>query len=120
MWIFLNDAFLSVVECEGKPTHLLVRARFKGDIQNVFGRKVPVYLTPKADYRYRATISKAQVAEVLRKRVLEITYPNFKASVEDPERHDTYMDVWTTMVVAQEEKGHGGESDRGKHGKGAL
>jgi hypothetical protein len=36
MGIFLNDAFLSIVDKDGDGTTLLVRARRKGDIERVF------------------------------------------------------------------------------------
>lgn len=36
MWIFRNDAMLSVVENWDDPTLLLVRSRQHGDIEKVF------------------------------------------------------------------------------------
>ena len=36
MWIFLTDAFLSIVDKDGDGTTLLVRARRAGDIERVF------------------------------------------------------------------------------------
>ena len=36
MWIALNDSFLSIVATPEDPDTLVVRARFKGDIEAVF------------------------------------------------------------------------------------
>ena len=36
MWIFFNNAFLSIVENRDNKFELLVRARVKGDIQKIF------------------------------------------------------------------------------------
>jgi len=103
MWIFLNDAYLSVVQCKDRPDKLLVRARFKGDLQRVFGENISVYRTPGADYLYRTVVDRAEVAKILWNRVMAIDYQNFKASIQnDWRRHDTYLDVWRTLKEAQE------------------
>jgi hypothetical protein len=98
MWIFLSDAFLSIVAHREKPGVLLVRARAPGDISAVFPT-AEVKVTPGADYRYRAEVPAAAVAEVLAARVRDIAYPNFKDTVRDPARHDAYLDVWADMRV---------------------
>ena len=50
MWVFLNNAFLSIVEHRENQNILLVRARIKGDIERVFPG-VMVHKTPEADYQ---------------------------------------------------------------------
>jgi len=69
MWIFLNNAFLSIVDKGGDGSTLLVRARID-----------------------RETVALA-MAEVVK----GIRYSNFKDSVRERSRHDAYMDVWSAM-----------------------
>jgi hypothetical protein len=96
MWIFLNNAFLSIVDKGGDGTTLLVRARKDGDIQCVFPDS-QVKETPGNDYRFRARINRDLVAKAISDSVQGITYPNFKGSVKERRRHDAYMDVWSVM-----------------------
>ena len=103
MWIFLNDAFLSVVEHFDDKNSLVVRARFPGDITSVFP-KAKVSESPNNDYAYRTVLSKQEVADVMAQRVLDINYTNFKGSVMNKKRHDLYFDVWETMYLAQKRK----------------
>lgn len=110
MWIFLNDAFLSIVaptpdsDAE-KDDMLVVRARLTGDIQRVFPKvRVMEDKELKRDYRYRALVPRAQVIDALTRRVQDIKYTNFKDSTgphNDP-RHMVYMGVWRVMWNEQE------------------
>jgi len=102
MWVFLNNAFFSVVADRDKPDHLMVRARLRGDLELAFPG-VKVKTTPDADYRYRASVPRARVAAALAARVHEIDYDNFKDSVApgDHARHDAYLRVWGAMHAAQ-------------------
>ena len=70
MWIQFNNAFLSIVENRENTTELLVRARVKGDIEKVFP-EADVFEDNNADYKYRAFISKAIVAEKIMLKVTE-------------------------------------------------
>ncbi len=101
MWICMNDSFFSIVNIPGDPDQLKVRARFEGDIEQVFGPNVRVRKTPHRDYLYRAYVDRRLVAEVLSKRIENINYPNFKDSVLDQGKHDAYSDVWGVMYEAQ-------------------
>jgi hypothetical protein len=100
MWIFLNNAFLSVVDKGGDGTTLLVRGRNQGDIESVFPG-AQVSKTPNNDYLYRARIDREEVAQAIAEAVRHISYPNFKATVKDRARHDAYMGVWNTMYRYQ-------------------
>jgi len=100
MWVFLNDAYLSIVAHESERDNLLVRGRFKGDIEAVFPTAITTE-TPERDYRYRAVIPRGIVAHTLSDRALLIDYPNFKGSVKDRLRHQVYLDVWRVMESAQ-------------------
>ena len=108
MWIFLNNAFLSIVDKGGDGSTLLVRARRPGDIERAFP-DAAVKTTPGNDYRFRARIGRDAVAEALAQAVRAITYPNFKGSVKEPDRHDAYMGVWQVMHRFQS---HDPESSR--------
>lgn len=99
MWVFLNDAFLSIVN-DRDSDGLLVRARLEGDLERAFPG-CTVQETPAADYRWRARISRLTVREMLTERIRDLDYPNFKNSVQDNDRHDAYFDVWSAMHGAQ-------------------
>ena len=99
MWIQLKDSFISIVEDQNNPTQLLVRARVAGDIERIF-RHAKVVKGAGTDYEYRAFIDLHEAASAIYREVLAIDYPNFKAAVEEPFRHDAYMQVWTTLMGA--------------------
>ena len=61
MWIFLNNAALSIVAHRTQPKTLVVRSRVSGDIEAVFPA-VAVSHTPNADYAYRANVARTAVA----------------------------------------------------------
>ena len=96
MWICMNDAFISVVRDRNQQGNLLVRARRPQDIPSLFpGAEVLVGVG--SDYRYRASIPATEVAETVARRVRDISYDNFKASVGDVHLHDAYVQVWATL-----------------------
>jgi hypothetical protein len=102
MWIFTNDAFVSIVAVRDDPDKLLVRARFKRDLTNLLpGARVRT--TPDGDYRFRAVVSRDVVLGFIADRIEAIDYPNFKDSVpeRDRARHDAYLRVWGVMHAAQ-------------------
>ena len=109
MWICLNDAFLSIIQ--PKPgdaaaagvdpkTHLLVRARRRGDIESLFPRAKVIELDGR-DYQFRAYLPRKQVGDALASRVGQIEYTNFKGSVRSRPLHDAYMAVWGIMARLQ-------------------
>lgn len=100
MWLFLNNAFLSIVAHRTKPDTLLVRARVRGDIERVFPR-AKVSRTPDADYLFRAEVGRLEVTAALSAAAGGIAYPNFKGSVTDRDRLATYHDVWDVMYAWQ-------------------
>ena len=114
MWIFLNNAYLSIVRHRERPDHLLVRARNNGDIQAVFPQ-AEVDITPHADYLFRAVISEDEVINAISWEVSEIDYDNFKNSIVDQRYHDACMGVWVTMNDYQREGTY--QRDRKHHAK---
>lgn len=102
MWIFALTGFVSIVEVRGKPDRLLVRGRDRKDVaawcRLVTGR-ARVRRTPLADYPWRFTASRKQVARAMARVVEGVDYDNFKGAVghADPGRAHAYMDVWGAM-----------------------
>jgi len=98
MWIFLSDAFLSVVADKDDPSgpRLLVRARREGDIERIFP-DAEVATTPTADYRFRAWLPRERVAAVMTQQVENLAYANFKSSICDHAYHDAAMGAWSVM-----------------------
>lgn len=104
MWIYLNDAMLSIVAHRTQPDDLLVRARVAGDLERAFphlaGEAVE---TPDADYRYRIIVPRGDVAQMLADAACNIDYDNFKASIPpaDQARHGAYLACWSAMRALQ-------------------
>ncbi len=86
MWLFTRDGFLSIVEHEDDRNLLLVRSRFNGHIENIFGRDVDVQKDAGTDYEYRAEIKRERVAKVIGDLVLDIDYGNFKEELHNKYR----------------------------------
>ena len=100
MWTFLNDAYFSIVADRENSNLLLVRSRFRGDIEKYFP-KAKVIEMRDADYRFRTFVSRQELKKVLNKVVDDIDYDNFKNSVDETWRHNTYLDVWSVMYSTQ-------------------
>ncbi len=100
MWIFLNNAFLSIVDKGGDGRELLVRARHSGDIERIFPG-ANVQMGGGTDYLYRAFINREQVADAIANAIRAIDYQNFKNTVNERERHNAYMHVWSDMYDFQ-------------------
>lgn len=103
MWIFTNDAFISVVAHRTKPGVMLVRARIEGDITKLFPEATEIE-TPHADYRFRAEVSAFRFADAVMEEISCIDYDNFKGSIDkgDHSRHGAYMQVWSAMNQYQQ------------------
>lgn len=101
MWIFLKDSFLSIVQKPGDTDLLTVRARIKGDIEQLFP-DAEVIADAGTDYKFRARVPREAVAKALFDCVMNLDAPNFKASIKNKKRHDAYMRVWSAMYREQE------------------
>lgn len=99
MWLFLNDAFFSVVADRNNTDNLMVRARDPESIPKVFGKDLLVLKDVGSDYRYRVSLPREVVSEAMANKLANIRYDNFKNSVPmaDDKRHDAYVDVWIEM-----------------------
>ena len=74
----------------------------EGDIEKVFGRPIEVERDLNADYLFRARIPEEEVAEVMRREVMSISYGNFKDSVRDEALHDAYLTCWQALARTQD------------------
>lgn len=108
MWIFLNDAFISIVQPQNSGAvdparYLMVRGRIPGDLERLFpGRKV--FQDKGTDYRFRCFVKRGDVAALIAEEVTKISYTNFKDSVPEKARHDCYLGVWSVMHREQENR----------------
>ena len=113
MWIGLNDGWLSIVANRNDDETLLVRARSKSHIMSAFP-DCDMFVLEDADYPYRAYIERRLVANQISKRLMEIDYDNFKASVylkdgRAPTRkghklHDMYTNIWHECYVTYQDE----------------
>jgi len=101
MWIFLNNAYLSIVRHRDQPDYLLVRARNEGDIEATFPYAF-VNKTPQADYLFRAIIHESEVADAICGAIVDIDYDNFKNSIPDPRYYLTCSSIWLLMNTYQQ------------------
>lgn len=105
MWVYLTRALLSIVAHRHQPENLLVRGRFRGDIERVFPGAA-VTETPSADYRFRASVPRETVAQALAEAALAVEYTNFKATLADDtaierERAEAYHAAHAEALEAQ-------------------
>ena len=105
MWIMMNNSYFSIVKNTKKKDHLLVRGRVNGDIEKIFP-KAQVIERQGSDYKYRASIPKWIVSNVMKKEIEKINYDNFKNSVSSKEhfRHRVYFEVWMKLMELQKGK----------------
>jgi len=105
MWVFMNDAFFSIVEDYQVPEQFVIRARIKGDLENAFGvAPSEVIVDAGTDYKFRIYADREFVAKTMQNHVMEIDYDNFKDSIsfKDKERKLYYSKVWAVMNTWQE------------------
>ena len=110
MWVFTQYGFFSIVHKDSDEHHLLVRARFRGDLERLrkkeprLGRTI---VTEDADYRFRAFIPREAAAELFATLMRELMYGNFKAHAAEflgTEHLSAYHEVWDVTRRAQEAK----------------
>lgn len=114
MWLITEDGFASVVAHRDRPDHLLVRARARGDLENLCQvaseegiegfDQVGIFSLETSDYRWRLEVRRDDFAALVATLVGRIDYDNFKKRVDarDQERADLYLDVWSVLNRIQE------------------
>ncbi|MDR3689592.1 MAG: hypothetical protein P4L46_09460 [Fimbriimonas sp.] len=100
MLIFTRNAFLSIVDHAQDDRFLVVRARIAGDIETLFP-DAEVFERPGADYRFQATVPRERVSQRVAHAVKEVHYDAFEATVEDGDRRQAYLQVWSAMYEEQ-------------------
>jgi len=100
MWIFTSKGFVSIVADMTRPGNLLIRARKKKHLQDLFPGE-DVKTTPANDYRFRISIPFQDAVRILAEEIAGIDYPNFKNSIQDHDYHDACLEVWKTMFHVQ-------------------
>jgi hypothetical protein len=100
MLIFTRNAFLSIVDHPQDDRFLVVRGRIVGDIESLFP-DAEVFEKPGADFRFQASIVRDKVAQRISHTVKEIHYDTFESSIEDPDRRQAYIQVWSAMYEEQ-------------------
>lgn len=98
MWLFTTRGYYSIVQ---KPEDrargtLTVRARRRDDLARL-GLDVEIEHTPLADYPYRQTVDRHQLAEVIAGEVTAIDYPNYKDTLPTW-RHRLYLRIWALLI----------------------
>jgi hypothetical protein len=101
MWIFMQDAFLSVTEHESEPRLFVIGARVRGDIERVFP-EADVIEAVDGDYRFCTSLPRERVSQAISLRVGKIKYPSFHNSIEDADRKAAYLNVWGCMYDEQQ------------------
>lgn len=100
MWLFTSKGFVSIVQDHNHKDNLLVRARVKSHLQALFPQS-KVTETLDSDYRFRCSLHRKLVEQVVADQVNAIDYWNFKDSVIDPDYHGACLRVWSSMHQLQ-------------------
>jgi hypothetical protein len=122
MWVFSEIGFFSTVQHDKYQNSVLVRARYRGDLERLRERlmnnkgaglgmllyPLTIHDTPRADYPYRMRMPKWAWARAVETMGREISYTNFKShchkSLPVPSsRHVRLMNVWSAMRGEMEE-----------------
>ena len=106
MWLLIPEGFYFIVQKPGEED-LSVRARVAADLDRLRSTYLPTLSptleTPGGDYRYRAWIGRDDLAKGMAEIARKLDYSNFKTEValHDPERADTYAQVWGVLGQLQ-------------------
>lgn len=135
MWIFLSDAFVSIVEDHKCPSLVLVRARTEQHLTNFLTAEIEdenthwtvqnardncMYETPGRDYRWRVTLSKDVVSQLMAVHASNIDYSNFKDSIRSNRYHDAAARVWHEVGKLQKGGPYSGVSSPERYSNDAV
>ena len=97
MWVFTSTGMLSVVAHRESANNLLIRARSPLHIREMLPYAA-IDETQNADYPFRTIISRELFANVIADYSLNISYDNFKSSIEEYNFHDRCVEIWAIML----------------------
>ena len=99
-----QHGFFSVIEDED-PSYLLIRARRKGDLENLAALvtfKAEVVDSEAADYRYSIRLKRGSARRLLAATFDHINYPNFRDAIaKTPDQREkifSYRQIWSTLT----------------------
>jgi hypothetical protein len=111
MWIASKNGWFSVVVDLEREDRMLIRARCRADIFNLFNahQDLPSIERPASDesrdYRWRMSISKADWVQLAARLAEGVDYSNFKNTVhEKPDQGSkgrAYLVIWRAMRDVQ-------------------
>jgi len=105
MWLFTKNSFVSIVSHRERPNDVLVRARVRKHLAQLFPEKAKaIYEDAEADYRWRLILSKQELADRISAYILQrLDYDNFKAAQEadDPAWSRFLHAVWAEGLRLQ-------------------
>ena len=111
MWIASKIGWFSVVVDLERPDGMLIRARARADIFNLFtaNKDLPSIGRPTSDesrdYRWRMSIGKADWIRLAARLAEAVDYSNFKNAVHDqPDQLNkgrAYLAIWRVMHEVQ-------------------
>ena len=96
MWVFLPDGFISAVENRRNTSQLLIRARRREILEDLFP-DAELIETPTADYPFRVSFCRVKAAARVCKRMAAIEYHNFKGEVDEPDYLGACHKVWADL-----------------------
>jgi hypothetical protein len=111
MWVMTRIGFFSVVEDRNDPNGVLVRGRVCEDLRLMSAligslgesKECPdVVQMDDADYQFRIFITKQEWSDALAALAKTIDYDNFNHTVDEPLRHQAYMDVWSNLRLLED------------------
>lgn len=114
MWLFFDGGFVSIVANIRNDNELLVRARDRADLQaflklggSVMATRV-IDVTPERDYRYRVSLARPFVAQVIARAAASVDYSNFKERAHERHGHERahiYGRIWSDALAIDTEAG---------------
>ena len=110
MWMMTKFGFFSIVRADPPGVKFMIRARIKDHLMRLKKacpelKPFPITESRDNDYKYRIIVPSGQMAIVMGRLWMAVTYRNFKDEVYKEFGNDEYEmalhDVWTRMVRLQ-------------------
>jgi hypothetical protein len=121
MWLATVKGWFSVVIDNQRPGRMLVRARCRQDIMNLYNEHHETLMSmeeptsdPTRDYRWRMSVLKEDFVKLAGRLAEAVTYSNFKSAVHDRKDQQNktlaYGKLWQTMHDVQVDENRDGSS----------